>query len=32
VEHYQSRGLLKVVNADQTVEKVYADFLRAAGG
>jgi len=31
VEHYQSRGLLKVVNADQAVERVYADFLRAAG-
>lgn len=31
VEHYRSRGLLKVVNADQPVEKVYADFLRAAG-
>jgi adenylate kinase len=30
VEHYRSRGLLKVVNADQPVEKVYADFLRAA--
>jgi adenylate kinase len=30
VEHYRSRGLLKVVNADQTVEQVYADFLRAA--
>jgi adenylate kinase len=32
VEHYQARGLLKVVNADQPVDKVYADFLRAAGG
>jgi adenylate kinase len=31
IEHYRSRGLLKVVNADQPVEKVYADFLRAAG-
>jgi adenylate kinase len=30
VEHYRSRGLLRVVNADQPVEKVYADFLRAA--
>jgi adenylate kinase len=30
VEHYRSRGLLKVVNADQSVEHVYADFLRAA--
>jgi len=32
VEHYTTRGLLKVVNADQPVEKVYAEFLRAAGG
>lgn len=32
IEHYKSRGLLKVVNADQPVERVYADFLRAAGG
>jgi adenylate kinase len=32
VEHYQARGLLKVVNADQPVEQVYAEFLRAAGG
>ena len=30
VDHYRSRGLLKVVNADQSVEKVYAEFLRAA--
>jgi adenylate kinase len=31
VDHYRARGLLKVVNADQPVEKVYAEFLRAAG-
>ena len=31
VEHYKARGLLKVVNADQPVEKVYVEFLRAAG-
>jgi adenylate kinase len=31
VEHYQARGLLKVVDADQAVERVYAEFLRAAG-
>ena len=31
VVHYRSRGLLRVVNADQSVEKVYAEFLRAAG-
>ena len=30
VEHYRSRGLLQVVNADQSVDRVYADFLRAA--
>jgi adenylate kinase len=32
VDHYRSRGLLNVVNADQTVERVYEEFLRAAGG
>lgn len=32
IAHYRGRGLLSVVNADQSVEKVYADFLRAAGG
>jgi adenylate kinase len=32
IEHYQGRGLLKVVNADQPVAKVYAEFVRAAGG
>ena len=32
VEHYQSRALLRVVNADQPVEKVYEEFLRAAAG
>jgi adenylate kinase len=31
VEFYQERGLLRVVNADQAVERVYAEFLRAAG-
>jgi len=31
IEHYRGRGLLKVVNADQPVAKVYADFVRAAG-
>jgi adenylate kinase len=31
IERYQARGLLKLVNADQPVEKVYADFVRAAG-
>jgi adenylate kinase family enzyme len=32
VEHYQARRLLKVVNADQPVDAVYAEFVRAAGG
>jgi adenylate kinase len=32
VEHYKARGSLKVVNADQPVEQVYAEFVRAAGG
>jgi adenylate kinase len=31
IEHYEKRGLLKIVNADQPVERVYADFMRAAG-
>jgi adenylate kinase len=31
VEHYRGKGLLRVVNADQSVEKVYADFVRTAG-
>ena len=31
IEHYQKRGLLRVVNADQPVDRVYADFVRAAG-
>ena len=31
VEHYRGRGLLRVVNADQPVDRVYAEFLRAAG-
>jgi adenylate kinase len=32
IEHYRGRGLLRVVNADQAVERVYADFLAAVGG
>jgi adenylate kinase len=32
VEHYRARGLLKVLNADQSVERVYSEFLKAAGG
>jgi len=31
IEHYTSRGLLKVVNADQPVDRVYADFVKVAG-
>jgi adenylate kinase len=32
IEHYRSRGLLKVVNADQPMDRVYAEFLQATGG
>jgi adenylate kinase len=32
VDHYRLRGLLKVVNADQPVDRVYEEFLKAAGG
>jgi adenylate kinase len=32
VEHYTALGLLKIVNADQPVERVYAEFLRVTGG
>jgi adenylate kinase len=31
IEHYRSRGLLKVVNADQPVDRVYAEFVKVAG-
>jgi adenylate kinase len=31
IEHYRSRGLLKVVNADQPVDRVYAEFAKVAG-
>jgi adenylate kinase len=31
VDHYRGRGLLRIVNADQPVERVYAEFLKAAG-
>jgi adenylate kinase len=31
VDHYRGRGLLRVVNADQPVERVYGEFLAAAG-
>lgn len=31
IEHYRGRGLLKVVNADQSVDRVYAEFVKAAG-
>ena len=30
VEHYRGKGLLRVVNADQPVDAVYAEFLRVA--
>jgi len=32
IAHYQARGLLQVVNADQPMDRVYADFLKVAGG
>ena len=32
IEHYKARGLLKVVNADQPVDRVYAEFVKVAGG
>jgi len=32
IDHYRQRGLLKVVDADGPVDRVYADFVRAAGG
>jgi adenylate kinase len=28
IEHYRDRGLLRVVNADQPVDRVYAEFLK----
>lgn len=31
IEHYRSRGLLKTVNADQPVDRVYQEFLKATG-
>lgn len=31
IEHYKSRGLLKVVNADQPMDRVYAEFVKVAG-
>ena len=30
IEHYKARGLLKVVNADQPVDRVYAEFVKIA--
>jgi adenylate kinase len=32
IDHYRSRGLLRVVDAEGPVERVYEEFLRAAGG
>jgi adenylate kinase len=32
IEHYRSRGLLQVVNADQPVDRVFVEFLRVVGG
>ena len=30
IEHYRNRGLLKVVNADQPVDRVYQEFVKIA--
>jgi adenylate kinase len=30
IEHYRNRGLLKVVNADQPVDRVYQEFVKVA--
>jgi adenylate kinase len=32
IDHYRSRGLLRVVDAEGPVERVYEEFLRAAAG
>jgi len=31
IEHYQGRELLKIVNADQPVDRVYAEFVKVTG-
>jgi len=31
IEHYQVRGLLRIVNADQPMDRVYAEFVKATG-
>jgi len=31
IKHYQGRGLLRTVNADQAVERVYAEFVAVTG-
>ncbi|HET9693689.1 MAG TPA: adenylate kinase [Steroidobacteraceae bacterium] len=31
IEHYRARGLLKIVNADQPVDRVYAEFVKVTG-
>jgi len=31
IDHYRARGLLRVVDADAPVDRVYSEFLRAAG-
>jgi adenylate kinase len=31
IEFYRERGLLRVVNADQPVDRVYAEFVKVAG-
>jgi adenylate kinase len=32
IDHYRGRGLLKVVTADGPVDRVFRDFVQAAGG
>jgi adenylate kinase len=31
IEHYRDRNLLKIVNADQPVDRVYAEFVKTTG-
>jgi len=31
IEHYQGRGMLKVVNADQPMDRVFAEFVKVTG-
>ena len=31
IEHYQGREMLKIVNADQPVDRVYTEFVKVTG-